>query len=146
MHMSQSDSPVDPRYAKSDSYRKVLEKIIADGKCPFCIENLWKHHKKPTLYIDGEWLLTPSQWPYEGAELHFLCIPRRHVERITDLSVDDFASVKALIVWAIENYHISGGALLMREGATSATGATVRHLHFHYIVPKEGAVVNFPIG
>ena len=141
---------VDLKYAKSKEYKKTLETIKETAKCPFCKEN-FKYHKKKILKTCKNWFITESSWPYKNAEFHFLIISEKHKEEFSDLKVSDFKTVSDLVNWAIKKYKIKGGALTLRFGDTQYTGATVCHLHFHFIVPeldknKEAKVVNFPIG
>ena len=144
--MSASDPPVDLRYAKSEDYRAVLEDILARGECPFCPNHLSTWHTKPILREEGGWLITESRWPYEQAAHHFLVIGGRHLEHLEDIAPSDLAAVHHLMAWAAQKFGIPGGALLLRFGNPLFSGATVRHLHFHLISPREGEVVQFPVG
>lgn len=136
---------VDIRHAKSKDYRRVLEEIQKEGKCPFCPEN-FKWHSRPVLKEVGGWFITKTNWPYENARHHFLLICKFHWERFSELSLQDLSDVGRLVNWTCCKFKIKGGALALRFGDTAYTGATVKHLHFHLIVPKKGKVVNFPIG
>ena len=141
---------VDLKYAKSKNYKKTLETIEKTAKCPFCKEN-FKYHKKKILKTYKNWFITESSWPYENAKFHFLIISEKHKEEFSDLKTSDFKIVSDLVNWAIKKYKIKGGALTLRFGDTQWTGATVCHLHFHFIVPeldksRNAKVVNFPIG
>jgi len=141
---------VDKRYAKSNDYKKTLETIEETAKCPFCKEN-FKYHKKKILKKEKGWFITESSWPYENSKFHFLIISEKHKEEFGDIKTTDFKIVSELVNWAITKYKIKGGALTLRFGDTTYTGASVCHLHFHFMVPeidKNGManVVNFPIG
>ncbi|KKT57906.1 MAG: hypothetical protein UW81_C0004G0080 [Candidatus Giovannonibacteria bacterium GW2011_GWC2_44_9] len=136
---------VNPRYAKSDDYRAVLEEIKKEGKCPFCPEN-FRWHPKPTIFECGKWFLTEVGWKYENAAHHLLLIGKTHKENFWELSPNDLKEVGELVELACVQFKIQGGAVALRFGDTKYTGATVKHLHFHLIVPEKGKVVNFPIG
>lgn len=136
---------VDLRHAKSKDYRAVLEEIKKEGKCPFCPEN-FRWHPKPILENYQRWFLTEANWPYENARKHFLIICKEHKEDFLTLTPNDFSEVYELVSQAIEDFRIRGGAVTLRFGDTAYTGATVKHLHFHLIVPKKRKVVDFPIG
>jgi diadenosine tetraphosphate (Ap4A) HIT family hydrolase len=146
-----SKKVVDPTYAKSKDYAKVLNDIQSDAKCPFCPDN-FKYHKNPILKKDKTWIITQSSWPYKNSQNHFLIICKKHKEEFSDLKASDFKSVMALSNWAIKKFNIKGGALALRFGETSHTGATVCHLHFHLIIPeinkktKRAKTIQFPIG
>jgi diadenosine tetraphosphate (Ap4A) HIT family hydrolase len=142
---------IDKRFAKTKEYETVLEDIIDTDKCPFCPAN-FKYHKKPILNTHKGWLVTENSWPYENTRHHFLYIPEKHLEHIIDLTQQDLETVKHLVDWTINKYEIKGGALTIRFGEQTYTGATVLHLHFHLIVPElkddKGLAhtINFPIG
>ena len=57
---------VDLDNARVAEQRQVMEKIIADGKCPFCLENILQYHKEPILKDGTHWILTKNQWPYRS--------------------------------------------------------------------------------
>lgn len=138
-------SLVDPRSAKSEEYRNVLEEILAQGVCPFCPEHMnW--HPHPILWQNLGWRLTEIAFPYEGSEQHYLLIPDRHLESLTDLRAEDWMTIGDAGRWLTTYRAVSGGALALRFGDPQLTGATVKHLHCHLIVPRSGQVVNFPIG
>jgi len=141
---------VDPTYAKSKNYSRVINKIAEEGMCPFCPEN-FKYHKKPILKKRTDWFVTESTWPYKNTRHHFLVMTMKHMEELSELSAKDWESIHWLIRWATKEYKIRGGGLAMRFGDTSHTGATVCHLHMHLIVPElkkngRAKIVNFPIG
>ena len=141
---------VDPAYAKSKEYSRVINAIAKEGMCPFCQEN-FKYHKKPILKKHVDWFITESTWPYKNTRHHFLVMTMKHKEKFSELSVKDWESIRWLIRWIIKEYKIKGGGLAMRFGETSHTGATVCHLHMHLFVPElkkngRAKVVNFPIG
>lgn len=142
---------VDTRFAKTKDYRKTLEAIKAESKCPFCPEN-FIYHKKPILKKAGDWLITLSSWPYKNSKYHFLIIGLKHKEKFISLKLADFGSVMNLINWAEKKYKIKGGGLILRFGDTAYTGSTVCHLHFHLIIPqinkktRQAKTVWFPVG
>ena len=142
---------VNKRFARRKKmYRKVLDKIERQGKCPFCPEN-FKYHRKPILRQYKGWFITENSWPYKNTKKHLLIISRIHKELLPEISLGDLSTVKTLAVWAIKKFSIKGGGLTLRFGDTNHTGATVCHLHFHLISPKQrrdgfSKTVNFPIG
>jgi diadenosine tetraphosphate (Ap4A) HIT family hydrolase len=147
--MNASKNFVNPRFARKKEYKKIIQKIIIDGKCPFCREN-FKYHKNPILKKTKSWFITKSSWPYENAEHHFLIISEKHKENFKDLTLKDFKEVKNIVNWTVKKFKLKGGGLTLRFGNSDHTGSTVNHLHFHLIVPKlksgKSLSVNFPIG
>nr|AIA13850.1 HIT domain protein [uncultured bacterium]AIA14240.1 HIT domain protein [uncultured bacterium] len=142
---------VDLEYARSDNYRQVLEEIIASGVCPFCPEN-FRWHPNPILGNSGDWFATESMQPYEDTDKHVLIIGRTHKEELAELTGEDLSAVHALARGVLKWAGAGGGGLMLRFGDTRFTGATVKHLHFHVIVPEidpdtdRAKPVWFPIG
>lgn len=140
---------VNPRFAKSGFYGKVINEIKQVGVCPFCPKT-FKWHTKPILRRTKDWLITENFSPYKNARYHFLVISKSHKEGFHNITRKDWLEISKLVCWAIRKYEIKGGGLTMRFGESDYTGATVTHLHLHLIVPKlkhgRALTVEFPIG
>ena len=141
---------VNPRFAKTGEYKKVIGTIETVGHCPFCPDN-FRYHKNPILKKSHGWFITENSWPYKNSQKHFIIISPKHKETLTELTVRDIESILHLAKWATKKYQIRGGALTMRFGESDFTGATVSHLHAHLIYPAKGKrghskTVLFPIG
>jgi len=142
---------VNLKNARKGEYRKVIEKIILTGKCPFCKED-FKYHTKPVFKQKNGWFLTENSWPYKDSRRHLIILGDKHKENFFELTKKDLETVAFLANWAIKEYKIKGGALAIRFGDTDFTGASVSHIHFHLISPKinkktgKAKTVNFPIG
>ena len=137
--------------ARKGKYKKIIEKIASTGKCPFCKED-FKYHEKPVFKQRNGWFLTENSWPYKNSYHHLIIIGDKHKEKFSEITKKDFEAVSYLTRWAIKKYKIKGGGFAMRFGDTNFTGATVAHLHFHIISPKQdkktgrAKTVRFPIG
>lgn len=139
------------RNARKGQYRKVIEQIHLTDKCPFCREN-FKYHKKPILKRHHGWFLTKNSWPYKNTLHHLIIIGEKHKESFSELTQKDFEAAAYLTRWAIKYFQIKGGAFAVRFGDTNFTGASVAHIHFQIISPKQNKktkhskTVTFPIG
>jgi diadenosine tetraphosphate (Ap4A) HIT family hydrolase len=69
-----------------------------------------------------------------------------HKEKFSELTKNDFYSMQTLVNWATKRLKITGGGLMLRFGDSEYSGATVHHLHFHFIEPQKSSTVIFPIG
>lgn len=144
------DRFVDQRYAKSKRYAQDLAEINRAGVCPFCPGKI-QWHPKPILERDGGWFITENAHPYPNSERHYLIIGDEHKEELDELTATDLSSILALAKTVTCN-RAKGGALALRFGSTSHTGATVKHLHAHIIIPQtdpetqQALPVVFPIG
>lgn len=144
-----SNEFIDARYAKSDKYRQDMQEIQTAKVCPLCPETM-QWHTKPILNSDNRWFVTENAHPYDNTARHLLIISREHRENLSEISPEDITALWGMVVWTINEFQIPGGALTMRFGDTTYTGATVKHLHMHLIVPDvENGIarpVYFPIG
>lgn len=126
---------VDLDNARFEDQRKVMEKIIEDGRCPFCPEFLERYHRKPIIKKGKYWTLTENQWPYDNTRVHLLAIFNIHVEHLREVPAEAGKELFELIEWAEDHYHVKGGGLAMRFGDTNYSAGTVSHLHAQFIVP-----------
>ena len=141
---------VDLDNARVDEQRQVMEQIIAEGKCPFCLENLQRHHPQPIIKQGKYWFLTDNRWPYENTKHHVLAISTKHVERLAELDPEAGAELFQLLGELAEKYQVPGGGIAIRFGDTDYSAGSVNHLHAHFIEPDIKAdnyqPVRFKIG
>lgn len=141
---------VDLKNARKGEYKSVIEEIQATGRCPFC-PKYFAYHKKPILKALPNWILTENSWPYKNTRFHFILIGKKHKEKLSQLTQQDYKEIFSLMNWAIAKYNIKGGAVVARFGDTRFTGSSVAHIHFHLISPQiknknTSKKVLFPIG
>jgi diadenosine tetraphosphate (Ap4A) HIT family hydrolase len=115
------------------TYKNVIEQIQKDNVCPFCPDQLAKYHKKPILREGSFWTVTTNMYPYPNTKHHFLMILKAHKADSKDLSPEEWTELHDHINWLVTSYNIPGGTFFMRCGDTSLTGATVTHLHSHFV-------------
>ena len=143
---------VDLHNARPGPYEKLIKKIVSDKVCPFCKDNLRKYHQKPLIKENRFWFLTTNQHPYKGSKYHFLAINKKHKENFESLTSQEMTGLLILFKWVIKKYKLPGGAIFMRFGQTSYTGASVVHLHAHLIVgiarnkKNSKKILNVPLG
>lgn len=118
-----------------DTYKKVIEQIEKDKVCPFCPSQLTKYHKNPIIKEGKFWILTTNMYPYKNAKYHFLLILKNHKTDTKELSGEEWSELHDHTNWLTNEYKLAGGTLMMRCGDTSHTGASVTHLHAHFVCP-----------
>lgn len=123
--------------ARTDDQLDIMKSIVADDVCPFDLENLTEYHKQPILRRGEHWLLTPNQWPYANTRVHLLAITAYHTETLGDLRDGSMDELLAHFQWAEQKYKVAAGGLAMRFGDVKLNGASVNHLHMHFIVPED---------
>jgi diadenosine tetraphosphate (Ap4A) HIT family hydrolase len=118
-----------------DTYKKVIEQIHQEKICPFCPEHLSKFHKHPILLEGNRWRVTTNMYPYKGTKYHFLFIHREHITDTANMPQESFIELRQHINQMVKENNIPGGTLMMRCGDTTHTGASVTHIHAHFVVP-----------
>lgn len=148
--MNENKSFVNLDNARLSEQRQVMEDIDRNRECPFCPEYLDKYHKQEILKKGAHWILTRNQWPYKNTDVHLLAIAAYHAEKLSDLHEGSFNELQDYMIWAEKEFQVNAGGLAMRFGDTSCSGATVKHLHAHFIVPSidkpDNEKVRFKIG
>ena len=114
-----------------------MKKIAQEGFCPFCPEHMGKYHTPPIVKVGAHWYVTPNMYPYENTLHHLLIITNEHMADSKDLSPQAWAELQEHLNWAMQEYGIEGGTLLMRSGDMSKTGSSVLHLHAQLIVGSD---------
>jgi ATP adenylyltransferase len=111
-----------------------MQKIEAEGFCPFCPEHMEKYHTPPILKRGNYWYVTPNMYPYENTLHHLLFITNRHISNSLELTQEEWGELQEQITWAMTEYDLSHGTLLMRSGDMTKTGSSVLHLHAQLVV------------
>ncbi|NCN45228.1 MAG: hypothetical protein COU63_04580 [Candidatus Pacebacteria bacterium CG10_big_fil_rev_8_21_14_0_10_36_11] len=114
---------------------EVMEQIIEEGICPFCMENFKKYHQETILKETEHWILTPNRWPYENTKLHFLAILKTHAENLQEIPKGAGDELFELLAWLESEKQIPGGGFAMRFGDTNYSAGTIKHIHAQFLVP-----------
>lgn len=137
---------VDIENARSEEQKMIMRKIIKNQEDPFDLQNISKYHKKKIFSYWNYWFVTENQWPYEGSAKSFLIISYQYYDSPSQMPCEAFEELIEVVNFLIRKFKIKGGALAMRFGDTSFSGASVKRIHFHLIQPQRGKVVFFHIG
>lgn len=121
-------------HGRSEEQREVMRRIVKDGVDPFDWDQLHKYHEQPVLQKGRYWLVTPNDTPYEGSSLHLLLIYRDRIRSFDDLKPSGWLELLVMLQWIQSEYGLAYGALVMRFGDLSLSGASVDHPHMHVIV------------
>lgn len=114
----------------ASAYFFSQQQDFTQNECPFCKENILKNQ---AFYESEHVLGILTHKP--AVEGHVLVIPKRHVERLEQLSDVEWSEILKAIrkidlaekkLWGNEAY-----LLLQKNG--KAAGQSVSHVHFHYL-------------
>lgn len=112
---------------------ETMQRIVADGKCPFCMENLMEYHTNPILFESEHWVLTENFAPYDGVKKHYLLISKKHCVGFWELSPQAQINLFEIFDTVRKDDAMQGGTIVMRWGDTEYNSATVTHLHAQLI-------------
>lgn len=122
--------------ARMEEQEKIMEEIQKKGFCPFCMKNARKSKLMPIIKKGRYWHIRRNAWPYKNTKIHLLAIYNEHAEKISDICPEAAQELFGLAKWFETEYDIQGGAIGMRFGNPLFNGATVNHIHVHFISAK----------
>ena len=116
----------------SGLYKKIVDDLT---KCVFC-DLRDKYIIDKTSHV----VLAVNLFPYINGQL--IIIPLRHVEKLNELTTQEWADIKILTEKALkllkDTYGINDVWVIYREG--DRAGKSVRHLHVNITPYKQGLV------
>lgn len=121
-------------HGRSERQREIMRKIAEDGVDPFDWDHLSTYHEQPVLQKGRYWLVTPNDNPYQGSALHLLLIYRDRIRSFAHMPPSGWLELLVMIQWIQTEYELRYGALVMRFGDLSLSGASVDHPHVHVVV------------
>ncbi len=114
-----------------EQYRE-MKRFLEEGKCPFC--EPCSMANKP-LRVGKHWVIKHNDFPYPAHAHHLVLFTREHITDIALLSPSAWAEWGEFNIWAIREYRLPGGGLVMRFGDPAYNAGTIIHPHSHIQVP-----------
>lgn len=131
-------APADPLYdldaARSDEQRAYMRRLEDERICIFCREHVAEFHAQPVEFTGEHWFVTRNAYPYAGAAAHYLIVARRHVSSFHELPDEAGAELWAIKRRLRERLSPAATATIERSGRMQLNGASVAHLHTHFVV------------
>lgn len=122
--------------ARSPEQEAQYKAIHEAGVCPFCPEHYREFDYQEDPISESEhWYTIANMKPYDYTSLHNVIIARRHLLSPDELTNEEWLDLKHNLDREIRTRKLGYGALGMRFGDPVMTGASVRHLHMHLVVP-----------
>lgn len=132
-------------HVRTAEQRERMERLDAAGVCLFCPDGIAAHAAAEVVLRTGHWAVLPNAFPYEGARLHLLLIPREHAEDLLELSAPARADFWAALARVKQRYGLAHYGLGARNGDCRYTGATIAHVHAHVLVGDEASADSPPV-
>lgn len=145
---------------EEEQARRMLE-AQSNGVCYLCkIFEEWQKHFADPLPNNNErfphvgeyWFVKKNDFPYKGSVHHYLIVSRKHITNLNDVEDRAVAGLElfGVIEFLSTMLNVSGFSLFVRSGDMAFTGATLDHLHFHFLVgvsDKNGSEkIKVPLG
>jgi len=130
---------VNLKNARNSEQIRRMKKLKEAGKCYFCREGDIKEGTVPLVLQDGGWwYIMKNDFPLDGSVHHYMIVPKRHITKMSEITEEREAAAMELFVWIgwlekalqVEGYSVA----FARSGNTMFTGATLDHLHVHFLV------------
>lgn len=129
---------MDIQNARDPEQIRRMKALVEAGKCYFCRQGSAEEKTLPTAIEEREhFYVMKNDFPLEGSAHHYLIIPKRHLTRMTQLLMQgELAELMWMVYWLDHKLELgcAGYSFFVRNGNTRFTGATIDHLHFHFIV------------
>ena len=97
------------------------------------------------LFSTSYWYISKNRFPHQDTGEQYLIIAKDAEYDIKEMSEEMWLELKAIWITLTDHYHIPGGALCFRFGDQELSGASLKRLHAHLVMPTENKV-RFPIG
>lgn len=135
---------IDPRNTREQEQLDVMIRNETQGKDPLAFENI--DPEQEVLAKKKYWYVTKNRYPYKDIDYHIAIFAMEDVYDISEMSPEMWAELQEIWNELREKYELPGGALCFRFGDTLRSGASLKRVHAHIIVPKACKKAKFSIG
>lgn len=113
-----------------------MKALQAAGKCYFCRQGSAADGTLAIPLHELEyWYIKPNDYPLDGSVAHYLIVPKRHLTDVSGISPEEAVELHTgAIPWLKAYCAVTGYSLFVRSGDMRFTGATLDHIHWHFLV------------
>ncbi len=97
------------------------------------------------LFSTKYWYISKNRFPHQDTGEQFLIIAKDGIYDINDMNDEMWNELKTIWLTMTQDYNIPGGALCFRFGKQELSGASLKRLHAHLVMPTDNKI-RFPIG
>lgn len=133
---------IEPMCVRKSNQLEIMLEKETNGIDPLDPEYL----DQPILFTTKHWYISENRFPYDEINHQFLIASRNPIYKVEDMSPEMWIELNQIWQMLNSDYEISGGALCFRFGEPVLSGASLKRLHCHLIVPKMFKKTRFPIG
>lgn len=116
--------------ARTKEQFDAMQATVGKGICPFCPPYNWKY---PAIKEGKYWILKPNDFPYKHTSHHLVLLLKEHGNEndVAPVNAEAWAEFGEMVQWAIKEYNLPGGGIVIRFGHPDYNASTIRHLHAH---------------
>lgn len=133
---------IEPRNAKYIKQLEIMLQQEKDGKDPLDPSII----DQEILFTTNHWYISYNRFPNDNIEHQFLVASLQPIYSIDDMPKEMWEELRDIWQRLIAEYNIPGGALCYRFGDLVVSGASLKRVHVHLVVPKKDKKVKFTIG
>lgn len=122
--------------ARYPEQQKRMEELKKNNECHFC-ENGFKKHSSPIIYKNLSWFITANDFPYAGSSHHYLIVSKKHITSISEIKPKSQNELFKAINWLKNKLKTKGESVFVRSGDINYTGASLDHIHFHFLAGQK---------
>ena len=130
-----------PPNARKQEQLDIMMDMEYNGKDPLDPNYI----EQEILSFTKHWYISKNRFPHQGTGEQYLIIAKDPQYDIKEMSDEMWIELKAIWITLTEKYNIPGGALCFRYGDQELSGASLKRLHAHLVMPTDEKV-RFPIG
>ncbi len=133
--------------ARGAAQLERMRRLEREGLCIFCLEHAQELRRPAPELLGEHWYVTRNDFPYEGAEHHWLIVARRHVEAFAELPPAAGAELWEIRRELSAREGAVAYATVERSGDMRFNGGSVAHLHVHMVAlgTEPAATVRFRV-
>lgn len=98
------------------------------------------------LFTTKYWYISENRFPYEGVEHQFLIAANDPIYNLEDMPLEMWNELQQIWLTLVNEYNMEGGAFCFRYGNPAKSGATLKRIHAHLIMPQDEKKTKFSIG
>lgn len=133
---------IEPRNAKYIKQLEIMLQQEKEGKDPLDPNII----DQEILFTTKHWYISYNRFPNDNIEHQFLVASLQPIYNVNDMPKEMWEELKDIWTRLILEYDIPGGALCYRFGNLVVSGASLKRVHAHLVVPKRDKKVKFTIG
>ncbi|MFZ2523571.1 MAG: HIT domain-containing protein [Minisyncoccia bacterium] len=122
--------------ARDPEQIRRMTAVAGENECYFCTD-FTLHGSAPAVWECDNWFIKINDFPYTGSVHHYLIVSKNHITSVGQMNAAAQLELWVAVAWLENTLGTSGASIFVRTGNMAYNGATLDHLHFHFLVGVE---------